>query len=509
MTLNDFIWGGTIRSTDPNAQGHLEDANMQALFGMQGSKLGDWQWDPARNSRYIDTQYGRLYAGDQHTINFANEASIGGNESQGALSNFQALSGGNNLAPYLSGDWQNFGGASIRLGEHANNSGSDAIQGYVDENGVLQFVGMDRESPARRNAILAAIATAGIGGAVAGGVGGASGAFSAGTGAPGALGTAGVYGTSVGGTAAATGAAGAVPSAAPASSTGYMPIQTAPGINEAAGLGSAGATGVGVSSNALNAAANAGAGASLLDKILEYGGKAGDFLDSRGGALTISTLADLLGGYLGSNAAKDAAQMQLDATKLGIDEVRRQYDQTREDQMPWLEAGRGALGQLQERIPELTGRFTPDDLTNDPGYQFQLKQGLDAITAAGRAGGSLDSGATLKALMEYGQGHAGQFYSDAFNRHQAENTSIYNMLAGLSGTGQTTAQQLGSQGAGASQSIASLLGQAGNAQAAGKIGSTNSWLNVLGNTSNRLQENSWMNSLFNNRQGGGWSNFFG
>ena len=240
------------------------------------------------------------------------------------------------------------------------------------------------------------------------------------------------------------------------------------------------------------------------------GGTLADLLGNRTGATAVGTLGDLLGGYLGSEAAQDASRAQLDATRLGIDEVRRQYDLNRQDQMPWLDAGRGALGQLEERMPELTSRFTPEDLENDPGYQFQLKQGLDAITAAGRAGGSLDSGATMKALLEYGQGHAGQYYDQAFNRHQVENSSIYNMLAGLSGTGQTTAQQLGAAGTSTATTLADLLGQSGDAAAAGKVGSANSWINALNGVSNRTQQNSWMNALFGNRQGSnGWSNILG
>lgn len=326
------------------------------------------------------------------------------------------------------------------------------------------------------------------------------------------LGTAagGAYASSLaGGGAAASGAGGAASGATTGGvGTGAMSAAELAAMDAAGGAmagtgvpaAATGALGTTAASGLGDAAAST-AGSGLLDSALSY---------AKNNPNLVGTIGDLLGGYLGSDAAKDAAQIQLDATKLGIDEVRRQYDQTRADQLPWMEAGKRALGTLEGQLPELTSRFTPEDLTNDPGYKFQLDQGLDAITAAGRAGGSLDSGATLKALLEYGQGHAGKFYNEAFNRDQVSKTGIYNMLSGLSGTGQTTAQQLATTGAGASQSIAGLIGQGGNAAAAGEIGSTNAWLNALNNTSNRSQQNSWMDRLFNNRSGGGgWSNFFG
>lgn len=347
------------------------------------------------------------------------------------------------------------------------------------------------------------------GGAYASSVAGGAGTAAAGTGA-----------AEVGaGSVAAPTATAAAPAAAaaPGGITATQAVGGAGAASSALGGGGGGDTGGGFSDARYSSEAGidySGGTDSWYDQIVrQYGEPAAEWL--RAGVAKnpgmLATIGDLVGGYMGSDAAKDAAQMQIDATKLGIDEVRRQYDQTRADQLPWMEAGKRALGTLEGQLPELTSKFTANDLTNDPGYQFQLDQGLDAITAAGRAGGSLDSGATLKALLEYGQGHAGKFYNEAFNRDQVSKSSIYNMLSGLSGTGQTTAQQLATTGAGASQSIAGLLGQGANAAASGEVGSTNAWINALNNTSNRTQQSSWMDALFNNRSGsgGGWSNFWG
>lgn len=287
----------------------------------------------------------------------------------------------------------------------------------------------------------------------------------------------------------------------------------------------------------------------------------------------------VVGGVMQSNASKRAARTQANAADTATDEQRRQYDlsrgdtlaqlaqsradtlgqyaqnrndmlaqynQGRADQAPWLEAGRNTLGQLTGRLPELTQRFTPGDLQNDPGYKFELQRGIDSINAGARGNGTLNSGATLKALMGFGQGLASTKYNEAFNRNQGQNQSIYNMLAGISGTGQNTANgmanagnalasnlgsmgmnamgQVGTMGANAmgqigsaGQNMANNIGNnmmgAGNAQAAGQIGQANAWSNAIGQGFNAYNQNQQFNRLFGSNvqqapvaasSGGGW-----
>jgi len=59
---------------------------------------------------------------------------------------------------------------------------------------------------------------------------------------------------------------------------------------------------------------------------------------------------------------------------------------------------------------------TWESVYQDPGYQFALKQGIEATQNAQAAKGMLHSGATLKALSGLGQQTATQFYNDAFTR---------------------------------------------------------------------------------------------
>ena len=126
------------------------------------------------------------------------------------------------------------------------------------------------------------------------------------------------------------------------------------------------------------------------------------------------------------------------------------------------------------------GRFD----TNNPAYQFQLKQGQQALDRSSAARGMGYSGAQMKASQEYGQGLASQQYDKEYNRASGEFGDYFNRLAGLSQGGQqaagSMAQAGGQYASGASNTLGSLggylqnnLGQAANARASGYIGKAN------------------------------------
>jgi hypothetical protein len=75
----------------------------------------------------------------------------------------------------------------------------------------------------------------------------------------------------------------------------------------------------------------------------------------------------------------------------------------------------------------------------------------------------------------------------AYNSQLQQQGTQWNRLAGLAGLGQTAVGQLGTQGAAYGQQMGSLLGQLGNAQAGGTLGSGQSWLSALGNVGQAVQ----------------------
>lgn len=121
----------------------------------------------------------------------------------------------------------------------------------------------------------------------------------------------------------------------------------------------------------------------------------------------------------------------------------------------------------------LTRQFTPGDLTKDPGYEFRLTQGLDAIKNQASALGGVNSGATLKALSDYAQGQASSEYNNAFNRWNTTLNNIFSRLSTVAGTGANSALQMAGIGSNVAANAGSLVSQAGQFAGAGQLGSAN------------------------------------
>ncbi len=101
----------------------------------------------------------------------------------------------------------------------------------------------------------------------------------------------------------------------------------------------------------------------------------------------------------------------------------------------------------------LTAQQISDRITNLPGYQAQLQQGVDALGAAASSKGYLGSGRQLKELNQYGQNTLSQFYGDELSR-----------LAGLVTQGQQSAAQTSQLNANQGNSLAQLYSDLGSNQ---------------------------------------------
>jgi len=123
------------------------------------------------------------------------------------------------------------------------------------------------------------------------------------------------------------------------------------------------------------------------------------------------------------------------------------------------------------------------DISN-PAYQFQLKQGQQALDRSSAARGMGYSGAQMKAAQDYGQGLASQEYDKQYNRASGEFGDYFNRLAGLSQGGQQAAGSMAQAGsnyasnagntfANLSNAQTSILGQQANARASGYAGQAN------------------------------------
>ncbi|NJM09341.1 MAG: tail fiber domain-containing protein [Bdellovibrionaceae bacterium] len=150
---------------------------------------------------------------------------------------------------------------------------------------------------------------------------------------------------------------------------------------------------------------------------------------------------DVTGVNMGSHGSGDRAiRSQREAAAQANALQLQMYNQTRADQEPWRQAGMGALTQMQD--PGFQRDFSMSDYQQDPGFQFRMSEGMKAIQGSAAAKGSLNSGATLKGLMRYGQGVASEEYQNAYNRFNTNQTNRFNRLSTLAGTGQTATNQV-------------------------------------------------------------------
>lgn len=188
----------------------------------------------------------------------------------------------------------------------------------------------------------------------------------------------------------------------------------------------------------------------------------------------------------------------------------------------------------------------------DPGYQFRINQGLQAVNNSAAARGGLLSGATLKELNNYAQGQASSEFQNAFNRNltnwqtgfNANNSNFANRLQDwnnkysaymnnfatqygrwadqnnifnqnrdaafgkaltLSNLGQGAAQFQGQMGMNYANAQNAATAAAANARAAGTVGSANAWGNALSGLGNSAMTLGMLPYFSNNGGNSGYS----
>lgn len=218
-----------------------------------------------------------------------------------------------------------------------------------------------------------------------------------------------------------------------------------------------------------------------------------------------SVVGSVVGGIFGSEASGNAADAQVAAANASSATQLQMYNQTREDQTPWRDAGKVALGQIgtgTKNGGEFNRNFALSDFVKDPGYQFRMSEGMRGLQNSAAARGGLLNGGTLKALSKYGQDYASNEYGNAYNRFNNDNTTRFNRLATIAGVGQTANNQIAQAGTNAANNISNNQLAAGNATASGYVGSANAINNGISNAQSMYQ----LNNLFNRNQSSGYSN---
>ncbi len=195
-----------------------------------------------------------------------------------------------------------------------------------------------------------------------------------------------------------------------------------------------------------------------------------------------------------NRAARNAARTQAEAMQYGIDIQNQQFQQSRQDMMPWLEQGKASLGRLSDLMGQgyfdmpnrdLEGPDFQFNMQMDPGYQFRMDQATKALNRRNAARGNRLSMGSLADMTDYIGNQASNEFGNAYNRQYGQYNDQYNRrlnnyqrqaanlsdqfsrLSGMSGMGQNQASSLASLGQGYASNMGNLYGQKGAAQAGG------------------------------------------
>lgn len=240
------------------------------------------------------------------------------------------------------------------------------------------------------------------------------------------------------------------------------------------------------------------------------------------GAGALSAGGGLVSGMLGANAAQNAAQIQASAAMQAAQLQYREFGDIRRELAPFMSFGKQAMGPLDallglgrpggwrespllQPLPGLDPlqRWHPtmSFLEKTPGYQFALRQGLQATQNSFAAQGLGQSGAALKGAAQYAQGLASTTYQQQFQNYLAQQGLTlsqnqqqlqqnqqtlqqrgqeFGMFQNILAGGQNAAAQLGGFQQNLASNVGNLITSAAAAQAGGIVGSTNAITNALG-----------------------------
>ena len=186
--------------------------------------------------------------------------------------------------------------------------------------------------------------------------------------------------------------------------------------------------------------------------------------------------ATLVTGYMGAEAAGDAASAQAGSAEAGIAEQRRQFNEIQKLLAPYVAVGQPALEQQQAFLgmqgPEAE-RAAIERIRGGATFQALARQGEEALLQRASATGGLRGGNVQAALAQFRPALLSQLLEQQYSR-----------LGGLTSLGQQSAAGVGTAGQAMGINVTNLLGQQGAAQAAGALGQAQAWGQTIGGLSN-------------------------
>lgn len=187
-----------------------------------------------------------------------------------------------------------------------------------------------------------------------------------------------------------------------------------------------------------------------------------------------------VGGVMSSKAQKSAARSasnaQIQASEMGVEEQRRQFDAVQKLLKPYSDAGLSGLTGQQDLLGingAAAQQAAIDNINNSSEMQTYLQQGENAILQNASATGGLRGGNTQAALAQFRP----QLLNQLINQR-------YQNYAGLTSLGQNAAAGTGNAGMQTASNISNLYQQSGAAQAGAALAkgqaNANMWNGVTG-----------------------------
>ncbi len=173
-------------------------------------------------------------------------------------------------------------------------------------------------------------------------------------------------------------------------------------------------------------------------------------------------------------SGQNASNAQQQAAVASQQQAQTQFQQQQANLAPYLASGTQNLSALNAAMPDLQRKFTMQDFQQDPGYQFQLNQGLQGMQRSAAASGMLNSAGTQQGLNNYAQGMANTDYQQALSNFTNNQNQRFNMLSGMAGLGLQSTGMANASSANYTNQFANANNAIGNAQAAGDISMGNS-----------------------------------
>ena len=188
----------------------------------------------------------------------------------------------------------------------------------------------------------------------------------------------------------------------------------------------------------------------------------------------------VVGSFLSSRAqrksANAAANAQIEASEMGVEEQRRQFDAVQKLLKPYADAGLGGLTGQQDLLGingNAAQQAAINNINNSSEMQTYLKQGENAILQNASATGGLRGGNTQAALAQFRP----QLLNQLINQR-------YQNYAGLTALGQNAAAGTGNAGMQTASNISNLYQQSGAAQAGAALAqgqaNANMWNGLTG-----------------------------